>query len=169
MKYPTEGVPDEYLRAYNQVVGALAEVVSPLFKKLGDVYDPVFLGTDDDITTIGYIYYHDLEFLIEKSILEKGAVLVLGYALVNQHGFKWEVKNDEQGNAIFMITHQKLEKPLVLTPDAIRSTFSVEDEGEEPAFSEYIDEAWESLVFATGGSQRRRKMRERWLKSKEEQ
>jgi hypothetical protein len=57
-----------------------------------------------------------------------------------------------------MVSHAKLDEPVVLTPDAICSRFPIEDinEGEEPDLSEYIDEAYEQLLCITGSRRRRR-------------
>jgi hypothetical protein len=157
MSYPKEKVPDQYRDIYEEKVGRLAENLSPLLEELGDVSDPVFVGTVDDITTIGVIYYHDLAYLIDERLLEEGAVFVLSYILVNCNGFKWEAM-DSKSNTL---THPKLEKPVVFTPEDIRTNFPVRDvdDGEVPDFYEYISEAYERLVYSTGGKQRKREMR----------
>lgn len=161
MLYPIEAITGQYRSLYEAKVGKLAEIASPLLERLGDMGDPVFRGTHDDIETIGVIYYHDLDSLIDTNLLEEGAALVLGYFLVNCHGFDWGMMRTKSDEQILTITHPKLDRPLLLTPENIRSSFPVRDvlEGEESDFSEYMDEAYEALVHSTGGRQRRRKMR----------
>jgi hypothetical protein len=161
MNCPQKTIPEKYLSVYRERINALEDALMKLHKEMGDSYlykGRVLSGADEGLGAIGWLYYEGIEGDIDKTVLEQGYVLVLGTLLVNRHGFSWEVVHDKEKNVVFMVSHAKLDEPLALTPDAICSRFPVEDidEGEEADLDDSISEAYDKLLYVTGGKRKRK-------------